>query len=427
MSFSPGLAFYMAFSARARARAERILARRLAEGKEDLDRVAERRGRPSQPRPEGPLIWFHAASVGEALSLQELIRRLGQEREELSFLITTGTRTSAELLASRLPDRALHQYAPLDALEFVRSFLDHWQPDVAVWTESEFWPALMVETSRRSIPMLLVNARMSDRSHRRWRWMRGTARSLLRRFDRVMAQDGHSATLLRKLGVPRHRIEVTGTLKEGTAALPCDEHERDRIAALLKARPVWLAASTHAGEEEAAANAHRSALAVSHRLLLIIAPRHPDRGPAIARMLREDGWRVALRTDGEEIESDTQIYVADTLGEMGLWYRLAPISFVGGSLAQIGGHNPYEPAALGSAILYGPHVENFRDIYDRLAEAEAAICVKDAGELAHAVRSLLSPEEAARMAHAAWAVCSAGAEVTDRAMEMILDTLDSRG
>lgn len=420
---SIGLALYLWLSEGVTARAEATLSRRLEEGKEDPDRIAERRGEPSLPRPEGPLIWLHAASVGEALSIQELVRRLGQSRPDLNFLLTTGTRTSANVLTSRLPERTFHQYVPLDALPYVRRFLNHWQPDLAIWTESEFWPALMVETYRRGAPMLLINARMSSRSGRRWRWLPGAARSLLRRFDHVLAQDQTTAQRLLKLGLPRDRLEVTGTLKEGTAALPCNEAERDDIANYLNGRPVWLAASTHPGEEEQAAAAHRVAMRASHRLLLIVAPRHPERGPAIARALRDGGWTVALRSDDEIPQADTQIYVADTLGEMGLWYRLAPISFLGGSLVPVGGHNPFEPAALGSAILHGPMVENFQDIFDRLTRAGAAQCVSNEAELARAVQELTSPDEAARMAHAAWEVCSAGADVTDRAVELILATL----
>jgi len=418
------LSLYMTFAHRAAGRANRALARRLDEGKEDPDRLDERRGIASIPRPDGRVVWIHAASVGEALSVQELVRRLGEERPELSFLLTTGTRTSAQVLATRLPPRAVHQFVPLDATPFIRRFLDHWQPDLAIWTESEFWPALMVETHKRHIPMLLINARMSDKSHRRWRWLPGAANSLLSRFDHILAQDRRTAAHLRRLGVAKSSLEVTGTLKEGTAALPCDEPERDRIAAQLQSRPVWLAASTHPGEEDMAARAHRAALRAAHRTLLIIAPRHPERGPAIAQTLRDEGWNVALRSAGQDIMTHTQIFVADTLGEMGLWYRLAPISFMGGSLAEIGGHNPFEPAALGSAILHGPHVSNFIDIYDRLTHAGAAELVKDTDQLSEALRRLQSPDEAARMAHAAWEVSSTGAEVTDRALDLILDTLD---
>jgi len=426
MEKSLALNIYLILARRAAGRANRVLARRLDEGKEDQARIEERRGAASQPRPDGQLVWFHAASVGEALSIQELVRRLGEERPELSFLLTTGTRTSAQVMSTRMPPRALHQYVPLDAIPFVRRFLDHWKPDLAIWTESEFWPALMVETHKRGVPMLLINARMSDKSHRRWRWLPGAAKSLLSRFDHILVQDRRSAAHLRRLGVSKADLEVTGTLKEGTAALPCDEAERDLLAVQMQSRPVWLAASTHPGEEAIAAQAHRQALRSAHRMLLIIAPRHPERGPEIAENLAGEGWNVALRSRDERIGEDTQIYVADTLGEMGLWYRLAPISFVGGSMVEVGGHNPFEPAALGSAILHGPHMKNFKDIYERLTHAGAARQVADAAALAEEVRRLQSPDQAAQMAHAAWEVSSAGAQVTDRAIDLVLDSLDRR-
>ncbi|PWE32641.1 3-deoxy-D-manno-octulosonic acid transferase [Maritimibacter sp. 55A14] len=427
MGYSPALAAYLLFSAHAGGYARRLLDRRLSEGKEDAPRIGERMGAPGADRPEGPLVWFHAASVGETLSLLELIRRMGEARPEAHFLVTTGTVTSATILATRLPPRTLHQYVPLDIRAAVVRFLDHWKPDLAVWTESEFWPRLMHETHRRGVPMVLVNARMSRNSQKRWRWARGLLRSLLGSFDHVLAQDRVTAGYLRRLRVPASRIEVAGTLKEGSAALPCNEAERAALAAQLDRRPVWLAASTHPGEEEIVVTAHSEAARSARRLLLIIAPRHPERGPAIARTLRKAGWEVALRSADEEPEEETQIYIADTLGEMGLWYRLAPVSFVGGSLVEIGGHNPFEPGALGSAILHGPHVANFADVYARLAAAGGALEVQDAEGLGARLVEVLPPDKAAALAHAAWEVCSAGAEVTERTLDVLLARLPKPG
>jgi 3-deoxy-D-manno-octulosonic-acid transferase len=418
----------MAWSARfAPAYAERRLATRLAAGKEDAARLDERRGIAGLPRPRGPLMWFHAASVGESMAILELLRRLGDERPDLSLLVTTGTVTSAKVMADRLPPNAVHQLVPLDARPFVRCFLDHWKPDVAVWTESDFWPALMVETHARGIPMLLVNARMSKASHDKWRWLKGMVRSLLRRFDHTLVQDDLTAGYLRRLGMPAWRMTVTGTLKEGAGVLPASEQERSDLARHLSGRPVWLAASTHEGEERKLLEAHRAALKVNPRLLLIIVPRHPERGDALAEMLQADGWTFNRRTADELPESDAQVYLADTMGELGLWYRLSPISFVGGSLEPIGGHNPFEPAALGSAILHGPYVTNFVDIYQRLSQAGAARLVSSPESLSVAVHELLNPERAATMANAAWDVCSAGADVTDRAMALLLEKADAMG
>jgi len=423
MGRSIGLWLYLAFSERATGLAERKLQERLAKGKEDPARLQERFGTASVPRPDGTLAWFHAASVGESLSILELVRRLLDQRPDIHVLVTTGTVTSAAMMAERLPERAIHQFAPLDIRPFIRKFLDHWRPDLAIWTESELWPAMIYETGRTNIPMLLINARISRKSARGWRWFPGSARSLLRRFDFVLAQDAVTARNLRRLGLPARKVEVAGTLKEGSAALPCDEAERSRLASALSGRPVWLAASTHPGEEELVARAHRHAARAAQRLLLIIAPRHPERGPEIAEMLRKDGWKIAVRSQGEIPDATTEIYLADTLGEMGLWYRLAPVTFLGGSLVEIGGHNPFEPAALGSAIIHGPYVFKVEDIFNRLAAAGATVKVNSADELGRMVVQVLSPEKAAEMAHAAWEISSAGAEVTDRALMLLADHL----
>ncbi len=414
---------YLLWSNSGQSLAERALRRRLAEGKEDAARLDERRGIASAERPEGPVMWLHAASVGESVSLLEMVRRMGEERPELSFLLTTGTVTSAQVLVDRLPARTVHQFVPLDVRPWMRRFLEHWSPDIAVLAEGEIWPALLHETRARNIPVAMINARMTDRARRRWRYARGAARALLDHVRHVQAQDQATARRLRALGLPEARLEVTGTLKEGSAALPHVEAERVQLAARLRGRPCWLAASTHEGEEALAAEAHRHAMRSWHRLLLIVAPRHPERAAGIVAGLRAGGWKVAQRSAGEEISAETQIYVADTMGEMGLWYRLSPVSFMGGSLVPVGGHNPFEPAALGSAILHGPHVVNFADIYDRLGAAKATREV-DGDTLGVALAEVLEPDVAARMAHAAWEVCSEGADVTEKAMDLLFAMLD---
>lgn len=424
MAFSPMLALYLAASRWMVPLANRKLASRLAEGKEDPDRINERRGIASQPRPKGELVWFHAASVGESLSLLDLIESLIDERPDLNVLITTGTRSSADLLESRLPDQTIHQFVPLDAQSFVQAFLEHWKPDVAVWTESELWPSLICETSERGIAMISLNTRISGDSYKKWLWVRGAARALLGKFDLFLAQDRITAKHLQRLGARANRVRINGSLKESSGALPHDEEERAEISAALETRPVWLAASTHPGEEEMAAEAQRIARRSAPRLLLIIAPRHPERGPAIAEMLRKAGWRVALRSEGVQPDAVIDIYIADTLGEMGLWYRLAPLNFLGGSLVEIGGHNPYEPAALGSAILHGPHIANAKDVYDRLDEVGGARLVKDADSLGAAVIDLLEPHKSAAMAHAAWEISSQGAQAAEAAFIEINAALD---
>ncbi|WP_298438242.1 3-deoxy-D-manno-octulosonic acid transferase [uncultured Jannaschia sp.] len=421
---SVALSAYLAWSNRATGFGERMLKRRLAAGKESAERLEERRGIPSKARPDGQLMWIHAASVGESVSVLEMIRRMGEEQPDLSFLVTTGTVTSAGVLADRLPPRTVHQFVPLDVRPWVRRFLDHWAPTVVVLAEGEIWPALIYEAHLRRIPITLINARMTAAAHGRWRYLKGAARALMHRIDHVQAQETETARRLTDLGLPIERLEVTGTLKEGSAALPHDEAERVRLAGLLAGRPVWLAASTHPGEDEMAALAHSVARRSWHKLMLVVAPRHPERGDGVAAIFRDGGWKVAQRSKDEDITPDTEVYVADTMGEMGLWYRLCPVSFVGGSMVEIGGHNPFEPAALGSAIVHGPHIHNFADIYGRLTEASATRAVGDGDALGPAIARTLEPDEAARLAHAAWEVCSAGADVTERAMDLLFAILD---
>lgn len=404
----------------------RVLERRKAGNKEDGDRLGERMGEASLPRPEGQLAWFHAASVGESASLIEMLRRLGQARPALHCLVTTGTVTSAQFLVDRLPENCIHQYVPMDVLPWVRRFLDHWHPDLAVWTESELWPATLFETRARGIPMLLINARISSRSFRRWRMTPRLASALLARFDRILAQDELAGEQLTALGADPEHLSVEGTLKEGAAPLPYDEAERVRIARALSGRPVWLAASTHPGEDEIVLAAHARARRALPMLALILAPRHPVRGDALAEAMRGRGLTVAQRSRGEAIGPDTDVYLADTLGEMGLWYRIASVSFVGGSLVEVGGHNPFEPALLGSAILFGPHVRNFVDGYRRLSDAGAAVLVRSEAELADALVATIAPDRAAEMAAAAWAACSEGAEVTDAVLDAVGGLLDRK-
>ncbi len=303
------LRLYLAASRRSAGVARRALERRQAEGKEDAARLGERMGEAGRPRPDGQLAWFHAASVGEAASLIELLRRLQQTRPELTCLVTTVTVTSAQFLADRLPETCIHQYAPMDVLPWVRRFLDHWRPDLAVWTESELWPAMLCETHARGIPMLLVNARISNRSFRRWRLLGGMAPALLGRFDRILAQDDLAGEQLTLLGADPDRLTVEGSLKEGAAPLPYDEAERVRIARAFAGRPVWLAASTHPGEEEVALGAHGRARRALPMLALILAPRHPSRGDALAEMLRGQGLhrRAALEGRGRSPPRPTSI------------------------------------------------------------------------------------------------------------------------
>ena len=404
------------------------LRRRRAAGKEDPERFAERLGVPGAARPEGPLVWVHAASVGESLAALPLIERILERRAGLHVLVTTGTVTSARLLAERLPGRALHQYAPVDRPDAVRRFLDHWRPGLALWTESEFWPNLVADTQARGIPMVLINGRMSERSFRRWRRLGGLIRRLLAGFALCLAQSPREAERLAALGAVE--VRAAGNLKSAAAPLPVDCRALEDLRAATVGRPLWLAASTHPGEETIVAAVHR-ALAPRHRgLLTIIVPRHPERGPAIADGLRATGLRVSLRSAGDAIVADTEVYLADTLGELGLFYRLSAVAFVGGSLVPHGGQNPLEPARLDCAVVHGPHMANFADFSAAFAAAGAAIEVADGDGLADAVGGLLDDAgERARRAAAAHAVADAEAgvlDVVEAAIAPYLDALDAQ-
>tara|TARA_B110000459_G_scaffold67344_1_gene75610 strand:- start:492 stop:1787 length:1296 start_codon:yes stop_codon:yes gene_type:complete len=414
---------YYQLMKRADRHVERRLRSRLLMGKEDPERLEERLGISLAERPTGNLIWFHAASVGESLSLVELIKRISSSQPDYNFLITTGTITSAKLILSRLPSNAVHQYIPVDTPRAVEKFLDRWRPSLAIWTESEFWPNLISFTSARDIPMILINARISEKSYRRWRFFKKSLKNLIEKFNYSLIQDEKTVKYFSKIGISSNNFELTGTLKEGSAALPHSETEQVEISKQILNRPVWLAASTHEGEEKLIAAAHRHASKASQGLLLIIVPRHPERGLEIASILAKENFKICLRSKKDKISSDTQIYIADTLGELGLWYRIAPVSFVGGSFVPIGGHNPFEPAALGSAILHGPYVENFKEIYNRLNVAGAAVKIEEASELGVKLIETLSPENAAKLAQSAWEVSSNGAEITDRAIKLIYENL----
>ncbi|HSK41677.1 MAG TPA: 3-deoxy-D-manno-octulosonic acid transferase, partial [Arenibaculum sp.] len=343
-----------------------LVARRRAAGKEDAARQSERFGVPSRPRPAGRLIWCHAASVGESLSVLTLVRHLLASYADVSILVTTGTVTSASLMVQRLPERAFHQYVPIDRMPWVRRFLDHWRPDFVLWTESEIWPNLLSEVRRRGMPAALVNARISGRSYRNWRYFPGFAGSLLGAFGLCLAQTETEAERLRRLGASD--VRCLGNMKYSADPLPDGGSGTQPLRAAIAGRPAWLLASSHPGEEAIAAEVHRRLADSVPGLLTVIAPRHPDRGKDIAAELTRLGFAVARRAPGDVPGTGDQIYLADTLGELGMLYRLVPVVCIGGSLVPFGGHNPIEPAQLGCVLVYGPHMTNFAEI---TAELEA--------------------------------------------------------
>jgi 3-deoxy-D-manno-octulosonic-acid transferase len=368
-----------------------FLSWRAGRNKEDRARLGERRGFASLPRPQGPLVWVHAASVGETNAVLPLIRRIASEHA--SVLLTTITVTSAQIAAARLPPGAVHQFSPLDISPWVQRFLRHWRPSLALFVESELWPVTMTTLAANGIPQILVNARLSERSYRRWIRMERFVRPLFSRLTLCLAQSQGDADRYRSIGVSR--VEVTGNLKFDVPMPVPDETAVTMLRRVIGSRPVWLAASTHEGEEAIAVESHRALFASLPDLLTIIVPRHPGRGPAIAEMVAAAGFNVALRSRKEPITPRTNVYVADTLGELNLFYRAVPVAFVGGSLVPRGGQNPIEPVRCEAAVLHGPHVANFAEIYAAL-DVSGSELVNNAGELAAAVSRLLGDPARAR-------------------------------
>jgi 3-deoxy-D-manno-octulosonic-acid transferase len=369
-----------------------ILAWRTRRGKEEPDRHPERYGHASMPRPSGFLAWFHAASVGEVNAALPVIDAIAKERPDIRILLTTATVTSARLARERLPKGAMHQYVPLDRQTYIKRFLQHWRPDLAVLVESEIWPNLVLETKAQNIPLLLINGRMSASSFKAWRRRPGMSRPLFSAFDLVLAQNDTLAERFLQLGVTQARD--TGNLKADAPPPPVDAGRKKRLAVSLSGRTVWLAASTHPGEDEVIATAHSLMKKALPNLLTIIVPRHPDRGPLIAEQMKAANLNATLRSAGALPESGTDIYVADTIGELGLFYALAPVALIGRSLVARGGQNPVEAIKLGAAVLTGPNWQNFRDSYMELLKAGGAKEVTDAESLAVAVLGLLQDTQA---------------------------------
>jgi 3-deoxy-D-manno-octulosonic-acid transferase len=388
----PGLSIkaYRAATALARPAAPLLLRLRERSGKEDHARRPERLGCPSIARPPGRLAWFHAASLGETLAVLPLITALAAERPTLSFLLTTGTVTSAELARQRVGPHTIHQYAPLDVPSYVHRFLAHWKPDLAVFAESEIWPNLIMQSAARGIPLALINARMTKRSFRRWRRAPGLAQPLFGRFALVLAQNESLAHRFSALGAPV--TMSVGNLKVDAPAPPVDSAALERLRSAFAGRPLLMAASTHDGEDQVVAEAHRALAQSLPGLCTIIAPRHPERGGAITEMLKEKGLQVTQRSRGVLPDFTSEAYVADTIGELGTLYKLAPVAFIGGSLVNRGGQNPIEAVRQGAVVLTGPHWHNFGDAYGVLIRERGAIVVHSADELASAAQQLITDQ-----------------------------------
>lgn len=365
---------------------------RASKGKEDKGRTRERYGFAGHERPEGPLIWVHAASVGETIAVVPLVQTiLGYG---VNIVLTTGTVTSARVVRERLGDSVIHQYVPLDLKPAVSRFLDHWNPDLAIIAESEIWPMTILELGARNVPQVLVNGRMSDRSFASWKKRTSLAEALFENLAHVVAQSETDGERFRALGA--RPVTVSGNLKVDTLPPPVDEKTLQAVRRQIGKRPTWAAVSTHEGEEKIAAEIHAALRKRHPGLLTIVVPRHPPRADELAEQMRSMGLRLVRRSSGEPVAADTDILLGDTIGEMGLYLRLTEIAFVGRSLTGAGGQNPLEPAMLDTAILSGKNVQNFRDSYKNLLERGGVKLVRDRNMLAGAVNYLLLNEEARR-------------------------------
>ncbi len=361
-----------------------------------VPRSHERLGHATEARRDGPLVWFHAASVGESLSVLALITRMGIALPQARFLITSGTATSATLVGQRMPPRTVHQFAPLDAPGPLKRFLRHWRPDAAIFVESELWPQMLRRTHTQGTAMALVNARLSERSVNSWAKRPKLARYLFEVFDLILTQNDAMAKAMLRMHAPADRVARGQNLKSFADPLPTDDDTLFEARAALLNRPVWVAASTHPGEEEIVLAAHKKLRESIPDLHLILVPRHPERGTEVTQMIADTGLPFTRRTRGDA--PGGAVYLADTLGELGNWFALSDIVFLGGSMRPIGGHNPFEVAQSGAMVLSGNHVFNFAETYAAMEEAGAARLVADSTDLAERVAGLLADPDARKKA-----------------------------
>ncbi len=392
-----------------------LLRQRAARGKEDPARLGERQGIASIARPPGHLVWVHGASVGESLSALPLIEKLLQRGSKV--LVTSGTVSSATVMQARLPQGAIHQYVPLDTPRATARFLEHWKPDIGLFVESDLWPNLILTATQRGVRLALVNARISEKSAQGWTGAKATAAALLGAFSVVLAQDEDVAARFRDLGA--RDVRVVGSLKADAQPLGADEAELARLRTAIGTRPVLLAAQTHPGEDETVLPAHDMLRVQLPNLLTILVPRHPERGGDIAMLC--GGRPAARRSQEQAISPDTQIYIADTMGELGLFYRLATFCFLGGTLVPMGGHNPLEPAALHRAVLAGPHRENSAHAFMAILGAQGFGGVASSADIAQEAGRLLADPAATQ---AAGEAAARGAATQAGAVARTLEALD---
>lgn len=386
--------------------------------KEDISRINERFGWVKRKRPAGRLIWLHGASVGECLSMMPLINEILARDSQTHVMVTSGTKTSAALMKKRLPSRAFHQYIPIDLPLATRRFVKHWDADLVLWFESDFWPNMLKAIAKNKKPLVLLNGRVSDRSFDRWRRAKFFIAPLLRLFTLCFGQTHEDADRLEILGAKQ--VVCVGNLKFSAVNPPYDAIELNDLLGQIGSRPRCIAASTHPGEEAMILGFHADVQRAFPSFLSIMIPRHPERGDELEALFVSAGYRVARRSRGDKITLETDFYLADTIGEMGLLYRLAPIVFVGGSLVPFGGQNMLEPMRLGRLVMVGPYTFNFREIVKEASVGGALICVQTPSEvLGNAVRYLSHPDEMEPVMKRAQAFATSQMAVLDRVYQLL--------
>lgn len=402
------------------------LNRRKNRGKEDAGRIGERFGHSGAARPKGHLVWIHGASVGESLSALPVIDEIRRLYPSASILVTTGTVTSATMMHARLPRGVIHQFVPIDRQVCVARFLHHWKPDVAFWLESDFWPNLLTQAKKAGVSLALLNGRISEKSFKGYSRYPSFIRPVISAFDLILTQSTDETTRFKSLGATS--VRAVGNLKFAAPPLPADEADLAKLQEQIGPRPVWLASSTFKGEEHIAGDVHKKLAGDHSGVLTIIVPRHPDRADDIEADLVAQGLQVSRRSLGHNITPGTDVYLADTMGELGLFYRIAPIVFMGKTLSAGGGQNPLEPARLNCAILHGPDMSNFATISAEMLANGACRSVTDADDLARQVAALLrDPDSTGKIAKAALDYANSKAEVLDRTLDALRPLLAQKG
>lgn len=375
-----------------------VLKRRVRRGKEDPIRYVEKLGQISTPRPDGKVIWVHALSVGESLALLTVLRRLGEKLPDAHFVLTTVTKASVVALENvKLPPRVIHQYLPVDTKAPVQKFLNHWRPNLVAFAELDLWPYMLHEVKRRNVPLMLINGRISNRTFEKLRKRKKSAHSILQLFDVLLAHDKQTAERMVELGVNANGVKVSGSLKLTSDLLPDNQKRREHFFSIIDNVPLWLAASTNVQEEQQLFEAHKIASQKYPNLLLIIAPRQMDQVKETYKLAKQYFEKTVLLTDEIPPDAETKVYIANSFGEMGVWYRVANFAFIGNSMPGLDpkgvGQNPCEALALGAMVTHGPAVENFSALYEELLKAGATLEVSTSAELAAAILRSINDSE----------------------------------